>query len=76
MVKLDEIGLSGKESDVESLQMLHRIRLLRHRVQNLSGWNHQFRHRDRQGVDLIGSPRYDLSVCMWVVSGAIFLISI
>ena len=45
-VKLDEIGLSGKESDVESLQMSHRVRLLSHRVQNLLGQNHRFRHRD------------------------------
>ena len=29
-MKLDEIGLSRKESDVESLQMSDRIRLLLH----------------------------------------------
>ena len=55
-VKLDKIGPLGKESDVESLQMSHKIRLLRYRVQNLPGQNHQFRHRDRQGVDQRGSP--------------------
>ena len=55
-VKLDEIGLSGKESDVESLHMSHRIRLLRRQVQNLYGQNHQSRHRDWQGVDQKVSP--------------------
>ena len=55
-VKLDKIGLSGNKSDVESLQMSHRIRLLCHRVQNSSGRNHQFRHKDRQGVDQRGCP--------------------
>ena len=54
-MKLVEIGLSGKETDVESLQMSHRIRLLCHRVQNSSRLNHQSRHRDRHGVDQRGS---------------------
>ena len=55
-MKLDEIGLSGKESDFESLQMLHRIRLLHHWAQKFLGQNHQAKHRDRQGVDQRGSP--------------------
>ena len=63
MMKLDEIGLSGKESDVESLQTLHRIRLLRHRVQNLSGQNHQ--SSDGQGVDQRSSPPLRL-LCLYV----------
>ena len=55
-VKLDKIGLSGKENDVEYWQMSHRIRLLRHRVQKYSGRNHQSRRRDPQGVDQRGNP--------------------